>query len=130
MFNCPDWGLAVQSIRLQNSGGESVLSSSRVLNSSCTSLVTVMLCSRSWFTSSESRLFDLQPNSDRVYIAELTFFPTVAICETADPPFPLEDTTVPLQPATTRAGIAPHEQLELNEAHVPCANNTIKCTCS
>ena len=114
MFNCPDWGLAVQSIRLQNSGGESVLSSSRVLNSSCTSLVTVMLCSQSRFTSSESRLlFDLQPNSDRVYIAELTFFPTVAICETADRPFPLEDTTVPLQPAgialqgTTRAITTP-----------------------
>ena len=97
MFNCPDWGLAVQSIRLQNSGGESVLSSSRVLNSSCTSLVTVMLCSQSRFTSSESRLlFDLQPNSDRVYIAELAFFPTAAICETA----PLGDATVSI-PADT-----------------------------
>ena len=31
MFNCPDWGLAVQSIRLQNSGGESVLSSRQLL---------------------------------------------------------------------------------------------------
>ena len=108
MFNCPDWGLAVRSIRLQNSGGENVLSSSRVLNSSCISLVTVMLCSRSRFTSSESRmLFDLQPNSDRVYIAELTFFPTVAICETADPNFSLGDATVSMQPGTTQASSTP-----------------------
>ena len=71
MFNCPDWGLAVQSIRLQNSGGENILSSRQVPNSSCASLVTVMLCSQSRFTSSESRMeIDLEPNSDRMYILQ------------------------------------------------------------
>ena len=57
--------------------------------------MTVMLCSQSQLISSEIHmLFDLQPNSDRVYIAEVTFFPTAAICKTSDTPFLPGDTTV------------------------------------
>ena len=113
MFNCPDWGLAVRSIRLQNVRGGSILSSSQVPSSmTCTSLVTDMLCSQSQLRFPESRmLFDLQPNSDRVYIAELTFFPTPVMCDTNDtsdtPPL-LSDTTVSPQPTTTIASSTPH----------------------
>ena len=106
MFNCPDWGLAVRSIRLQNGRGGDILSSSQV-PTSCTSLVTDMLCSRSQLRLPRIRMvFDFQPNSDRVYIAEMTFFPTSVICDTNDtsdtPPL-LSDTTVSLQPNTTEA---------------------------
>ena len=109
MFNCPDWGLAVRSIRLQNGRGGSILSSSQV-PSSCTSLVTDMLCSRSQLRSPDIRMeFDFQPNSDRVYIAEMTFFPTSVICDTSDTPPPLSDTTVSLQPTTTIASSTPQD---------------------
>ena len=112
MFNCPDWGLAVQSIRLQSGRGGGILSSSQV-PSSCTSLVTDMLCSQSQLRFSQILMeFDLQPNSDRVYIAELTFFPTSVICDTSDtsdtPPL-LSDTTVSLQPTTTIASFTPQD---------------------
>ena len=107
MFNCPDWGLAVQSITLQNGRGGGILSSNQV-PSSCTSLVTDMLCSQSQLRFPESRLmFDLQPNSDRVCIAEVTFSSTAAICETGSTPFPLIDITTFMQPATTPASSAP-----------------------
>ena len=101
MFNCLDWGLAVRSIRLQNGRGGSILSSSQV-PSSCTSLVTDMLCSLSQLRLPEIRMdFDLQPNSDRVYIAEMTFFLTSVICDTSDTPPLLSDTTASLEPTTT-----------------------------
>ena len=116
MFNCPDWSLAVRSIRLQNSRGESILSSSQV-PTSCTSLVTDMLCSQSQLRSSQIRMaFDLQPNSDRVYIAEMTFFPTSVICDTNDtsdtPPL-LSDTTVSLQPTIRIASSTPQDTNDL-----------------
>ena len=110
MFNCPDWGLAVRSIRLQNGRGGSILSSSQV-SSSCTSLVTDMLCSLSQLRSPDIRMeFDFQPNSNRVYIAEMTFFPTSVICDTNDTsdthPL-LSDTTGSPQPTTTIASSTP-----------------------
>ena len=54
MFNCPDWGLAVRSIRLYRMAGEEVFLAVVKCPSSCTTLVTDMLCSLSQLRSRNS----------------------------------------------------------------------------
>lgn len=87
LFNCPQWGLSIQTIRLEGSTslferGESL--TIKNLNSSLTScelLVRVCLYYQGNPTVSAVTLqFDLAPGSSWVHLAEVSFYASDATC--------------------------------------------------
>lgn len=82
MFNCPEWGIAVQSIRFHVSGVVSSITTSTT--TSCDSLVTVHLpILNREFTHDQLKL-EFLTNSQKVYIAEVRLF-TDGDCPRAAP---------------------------------------------
>lgn len=86
MFNCPGWGIGLQSFQLLEQQNNFRLNVGSVGHpqSSCNSLVTAILCLQQRSMSSEIIIqFELDQNSDWVHIAELTFYASTDTCEPA-----------------------------------------------
>ena len=96
MFNCPQWGIGVQSIALLEDG-DSVISTINPSVTSCDSLVTVCL-STDTSVPTLTLGFQLSPGSSWVHLAEVTFYRDSSVtCSpdsvTTQPSPPLETTT-------------------------------------
>ena len=75
MFNCPKWGIAVQSITFSVPGGNGLAASTTAANiTSCDDLVTVSLQVPSMQYSHIQLNFDLLTDSQSVSIAEVRFY--------------------------------------------------------
>ena len=90
MFNCPEWGIAVQSVQLLEQQSSFLLQSLVEVGrndhpkTSCGSLVTEILCLQQISVSTHIVLqFNLDQNSDWIHIAELTFYASTGTCQTA-----------------------------------------------
>ena len=98
IFNCPEWGISVQSIRFGNSVGK-IIGSSGDLNSitSCDSLVRLCVPE----TDIHSRVvfleFDLGTDSNWVHLAEVTFYNDSTTC----PPDTIINTDLNATPTNT-----------------------------
>ena len=78
MFNCPQWGIGVQTIQaLENNNA--LIQTANVGITSCTSLVRMCLSSRTTIPVIILRFFP-SPGSDWVYLAEVTFFGNNPTC--------------------------------------------------
>ena len=117
MFNCPEWGIAVEVIELQGAaslvGTRSPRGSFRPTNTSCDSLIRV--CISSLATNNQEKVIILHftpaTGSNRTYLAEVRFYGDSAACSpdaiiTAPTPSnttapPLSDTTEFPPPDTT-----------------------------
>ena len=108
MFNCPEWGIAVQAIGIRRatsiSGTRTLTGTINPTITSCNSLVRV--CTSSLAITKDDVIF-LQffpaPGSNRTYLAEVGFYRDSATCRkdaiiTTPPP---PDTTTPPPPDTT-----------------------------
>ena len=83
MFNCPEWGLAAQEVRLLeiNFGVRATVLREENLPSSCSSLVRVQLCSQHVITSRMIvTQFYLDSNSNFIHIAEMSFYVSPDAC--------------------------------------------------
>lgn len=86
MFNCPGWGIGPQSFQLleQQNGLRLNVGSVGQLQSSCSSLVTAILCLQQRSVSSEIVIqFNLDQSSDQVLIAEVIFHSSTDTCQPA-----------------------------------------------
>ena len=87
MFNCPQWGIGAQSITVLETtltGRRAIMGTASSLQISCESLVTVCL---PVISSSQTLTlqFFLQPGSNWVHLAEVTFADNGNICPTDAP---------------------------------------------
>ena len=103
MFNCPEWGISVQSVKLKDINGI-VIGSSDDLNSitSCDSLVRLCVPATAIVLTIQ---FDLGTDSNWVHLAEVTFYDDSTTCPpdtiittevntaTTTPPSPTTPTT-------------------------------------
>ena len=97
MFNCPGWGISVQSISLRDNDGI-VIGSSGDLNSitSCDSLVRLCVPATTINPLVVTVQFDIDAGSNWVHLAEVTFYNDNTTC-------PPNTTVGPTKPATTIA---------------------------
>ena len=81
VFNCPEWRISVQSISLRDNDGI-VIGSSGDLNSitSCDSLVRLCVPATAINPLVVWVQFDLEPNSNWVHFAEVTFYDDSTTC--------------------------------------------------
>ena len=81
MFNCPEWGISVQSISLRDNDGI-VIGSSGDLNSitSCDSLVRLCVPATAINPLVVRVQFDLDTDSNWVHLAEVTFYDDSTTC--------------------------------------------------
>ena len=128
MFNCPEWGISVQTVRLLTSSSISVPRSAvRTLTvpaiTSCDSLVRICIPQ-----NIEQPVIALEfippPDSTWTHLAEVTFYDSGSTCPpdtiiTASPP----DTTTPPQPSTTATTTPTTTSLIENDSkHMGCCS--------
>ena len=107
MFNCPQWGIAVRSIRLRDIGGQ-IIGNIGNLNSitSCDSLVRLCVPATVLNPVVVSVLFDLDTDSNWVHFAEVVFYDDSTTCSPdtsiATETITAPDATTPLHHTTTQ----------------------------
>ena len=111
MFNCPEWGIAVEVIEVQGAtslGGATTLRGSfHPTNTSCDSLMRVCIIS-SVLNSEKVTILQFTPanGSNRTYLAEVRFYGDSSACQpgtiTTTPPPPGTTTPPPPDTSTTQ----------------------------